>query len=134
MAADEIVATAADTRMTACQLLRIMPAPLPATPTGAFRPATRRPAVVPSVLTPGQAAMLQWRGFCRVAGSGADRERVSAGDWLGVARADRRLSERLGRRPARNWCPRACVDRYHLSASPIRNCRPAGVRRSPGPC
>jgi hypothetical protein len=57
--AHEIAATAIVTGITACQLCRMMPCFLNKPRRPVLSAATRRPAVVPSVLTSGQAALLQ---------------------------------------------------------------------------
>ncbi len=80
--ADEIAATAIVTRITACQLCRMMPRFLTNPRRPVFSAGTRRLAVVPSVLTSGQAALLQWRQFCRSAGSGAVTRCGPMAVWL----------------------------------------------------
>src|SRR5262245_61462732 len=69
--ADEMAASAIVTRITACQLSHMMPCFLTKPRRPVLSAGTRRPAVVPSVLTSGQAALLQRRQFCHSAGSGA---------------------------------------------------------------
>jgi len=66
--ADETAARAIVTRITACQLSRMMPCFLTEPRRPVLSAGTRRPAVVPSVLTSGQAALLQWQHFCRSTG------------------------------------------------------------------
>lgn len=80
--ADEIAATAIVTTITACQLCRMMACFLTKPRRPVLSADTRRPAVVPSVLTSGQAALLQWRQFCHSAGSGALTRCAPMAVWL----------------------------------------------------